>query len=524
MDLVKKNIHMDRIKGEAMMQISFDEDMNLSENKPDCSKICFSRGWVEITEAKPFTDEVRILGNLHFQILYHTQESGCALVKWEGKLPIEEKVRLEGVKPSDMVQAKGNVEDLTANMINSRKLNVRSVVTMEICNEELYDEEIAIGIHTKDPVEYRRSVMDLAQIVIQKKDVFRWKDEFALPGNYPNIFQILWTDLMLKDMEFKMMNGRMGLQGEAKAFVMYEAEGDSGDVYFFERSIPFSGVMECQGCKEEYLPDITYEFSQKDFGIRPNEDGEERNIGMEMVLDLSMHVYEEEPVEIISDIYGVGCQAESKCKDTFLQKILGKVNGRMKLTHKLKVRGKSGGILQIMHSEGEVYVEDTKVTEEGLQMNGVLDARILFITGEDSMPYCSVEEQIPFKYVLEIPGMDKKDMSKLRTSVEQLQVQLLDGEEMEVKAVLGFSALVFRPIPAKLVQEVEIASLDPQIWGALPGMVIYVVKPGDTLWNIGKRYYIPVEQIKALNRLESDLIMPGQKLFLIKGGILKSGT
>ena len=519
MDLVKKNIHMDHTKLSTMTQLTFDEDMNLPENKPDCNEICFSRGWVETTDIKPLMDEVRIAGNLCFNLLYHTEESGCSLVRWEGKLPFEEKVHMDGVKPSDIVQVNSEVEDLSAGLINSRKLNIRSVVTLGVKCDELYDEEITIGIHAKEPVEYRRSPMDIAQIVIHKKDIFRLREEFQLPANYPNIFQILWSDLTLKDVEFKLLNGRLGLQGEARVFLLYEAEGDAHDTLFFERNVPFSGMIDCQGCKEEFMPDIQYRIGQKEFTIRPDEDGEERNVGLEMVLEMNINVYEEEQAEVITDIYGVGCEVNSKCKNSNLQKVLGRVNGKLKLAEKIKVRGKNGGILQVVHSEGNVYVEDSRNTTEGLEIIGSLGVKILYITGEDTMPYSSVEEQIPFRYTLEIPKLQKTDTCKLQACIEQLQIQLLDGEEMEVRAVLGFHTVAFRPIPMELVQEIETTSLDTENWSGLPGMVIYVVKPGDTLWNIGKRYYIPVAQIMELNRLESDLLQIGQKLFLVKGGI-----
>lgn len=519
MDLVKKNIHMDHTKASTVTQLTFDEDMNLPESKPDCNEICFSRGAIETTDVKPFMDEVRVAGNLCYCILYHTEESGCSLVRLEGRVPFEEKIHLEGVRPSDLVQVNGDVEDLTVGMINSRKLNIRSVVTLGLRTDELYDEEITIGIHAKEPVEYRRSMMDIAQIVIHKKDIFRLREEFPLPANYPNVFQILWNDVTLKDVEFKLMNGRLALQGEARAFILYEAEGDAHDILFFERTIPFSGMIDCQGCREDQMPDIRYRIGQKDFMIRPDEDGEERSIGLEMVLEMNINVYEEEQAEIITDIYGVGCEVNSKCKDTSLQRALGRVNGKLKVIEKVKVRGKSGGILQVMHSEGNVYVEETQNTPEGLEVSGILSVRILFITGEDSMPYSSVEEQIPFQYTLELPGLEKTDISNVQANVEQLQIQLIDGEEMEVKAGLDFQTMAFRPVPVELVEEIETASLDTESWSMLPGMVIYVVKPGDTLWNIGKRYYIPVAQIKSLNNLDSDMIKIGQKLFLVKGGI-----
>lgn len=42
--------------------------------------------------------------------------------------------------------------------------------------------------------------------------------------------------------------------------------------------------------------------------------------------------------------------------------------------------------------------------------------------------------------------------------------------------------------------------------------IIYTVKPGDTLWNIARRYNTTVNAIKILNNLTSDILRIGQKL------------
>ena len=48
-------------------------------------------------------------------------------------------------------------------------------------------------------------------------------------------------------------------------------------------------------------------------------------------------------------------------------------------------------------------------------------------------------------------------------------------------------------------------------------MTIYFVKPGDTLWNIAKRYNSTVEDIVRLNELEDEnKIYPRQQLFIPK--------
>ena len=43
----------------------------------------------------------------------------------------------------------------------------------------------------------------------------------------------------------------------------------------------------------------------------------------------------------------------------------------------------------------------------------------------------------------------------------------------------------------------------------------YTVQPGDTLWNISRKYNgISVEQIRKKNKLKSDDLKPGQKLVI----------
>ena len=51
---------------------------------------------------------------------------------------------------------------------------------------------------------------------------------------------------------------------------------------------------------------------------------------------------------------------------------------------------------------------------------------------------------------------------------------------------------------------------------SLPGMIIYVVKDGDNLWNIGRKYYVSVNKIRELNNLGSDELQAGQKLLIVK--------
>lgn len=518
MELLKKNIHMDRIRTQAVTQLTLEDDVNIPESQPDVSSLNLEKGVLVIEEIKPGTDMVNVRGRLVFSVLYHTMEEGGGLNLLEGRIPFEEKINLQNVTAADAVTVDGEVEDLTVNMINSRKLNVQSLITLTARVEELYDEEAPIGIHSEEAVEYRKSPIALAQLAISKNDIFRVKEEVSLPSNYPNIFRILWSNLSLRDVEFKTLEEKLSVQGDIALFIMYEGEGEERPVRSFETTIPFSGVLECHGCREGMIPDIRYSLGQQELSVRPDFDGEERSIGLELVLDMMIRMYEEENTELVTDIYGVTKEVSTVTNSANLRRLLSKVTGKTKVTEHMRIPSGSAPILQLLHSEGNVFLEQQSVVENGIMLKGSILIKVLYITGDDEAPYGSAQAQLPYQYTLEVPGISKEDFSKVNGEVEQLQVTMLDGEEMDVKAVLSFGTVVFQNVPVELIHEVSLTALDSAKMSSLPGMVVYIVKEGDNLWNIGRKYYVTVDSLREWNGLSSDELKPGQKLLVVKGG------
>ena len=515
MELIKRNIHMDRIRAEAVSQITLEDDMNIPESKPDIEAVNMEKGAVVIEEVRAGTDMVTVRGKLTYCILYRTEENGSSLVALEGKLLFEEKINLQGVTPQDNVSVEARMEDLNISIINSRKLNVQSLITLHVGIEELYDEEVPIGIHCEDTIEYRRVPMNLAQIAICKNDIFRMKEEITLPSNYPNIFQILWSTISLRDMEFKVQNEKLALQGDVHIFVLYEGEGEEHPIRSYETTLPLNGMLECHGCREGMLPDIRYTIGQQELTVRPDFDGEERNIGVELGLDVALRIYEEEQVEILSDIYGVNKEVEVQAQDASLRKLLTHVTGKTKVADHVKTGGVP--VLQLLHCEGQVSLDHQSVVENGILLQGGLCIKVMYITGDDAVPYVSTQVLLPYEYTLDVQDIASQDMGRVHAEVEQLQVNMLDGEELDVKAVLAFTTTVFQNIPMQLISDVMIKDLDTAKLGSLPGMVIYMVQPGDNLWNIGKKYYVPVDTLRELNNLASDELKTGQKLLVVKG-------
>lgn len=515
MELIKRNIHMDRIRMEAVTQITLEDDRNIPENSPDVDALNMEKAEIVIEEVRAGADAVNVRGRLNFSVLYRTSEKGSGLAVLEGRIPFEEKVNLQGSTPQDAVGMTGKVEDLHIDIINSRKLSIQSVVTLHAQVEEIYDEEVPVGLHGSEAVEYRRMPLELAQIAVSKNDIFRVKEELALPGGYPNILRILWNDISLREMGFKIANEKVTLQGEIHVFILYEGEGENHPIRSYETSLPLSGVLECYGCREGMLPDIRYTLSQQELMVRPDFDGEERCFGMELVLELLIKMYEEEKIEILSDMYGVSKEVETVSRKVNLRRLLTRVTGKTKVSGRIP----AGGIpvLQLLHGEGQVSLDHQKAVTDGILLQGSLSVTVMYITGDDRAPYESAQSMLPYEYTLDVPGIGLADLGEVRAEVEQLQVSMLDGEELDVRAVLTFSTTVFQNVPVQLIGQVKVGDIDSEKLNSLPGMVIYMAQPGDNLWNIGKRYYVPVSSLRELNALTGDELKVGQKLLICKG-------
>ena len=520
MELIKKNIHMDRIKCRGSSQVALEEDINIPDSKPDVTALIYEKGMIQIEEVKPTEDHVNIRGRLFFTVLYQTREEGQKLVCVEGKMPFEEQLYMEGVRGTDAVRVKAGLEDLTVGVINSRKLSVQALFNLQAAVEELYDEEAPVDIYfdeTGSPLEYRKVKMDLAQVAIQKNDIFRIREEITLPQNYPNVFHIIWDSVSLEEVEFKPLAENISVQGDVRVFVLYEGEGEEMPIRSFETVIPFSGTVECHGCSDSMITDIGYEIGHRELEARPDFDGEERMLGLELVLDIAIKLYEEENIEMISDIYGVTKEVESLEKEVNLKQLLMKIGGKSKVTDRLKVKTPGARVLQLLHSEGNVQIDSQKITEDGILLEGAVALQIMYITGDDAAPYNCMKGLIPFSYTLEVPGISPADSFRMHAKVGQLQVVMIDSEEMDVKAVLDFQTAIFKNVPERLIADIRVSELDMAKINELPGMVAYVVCPEDNLWNIGKRYYVPVQRIKEVNDLTSDEVRPGDKLLIVKG-------
>ena len=87
---------------------------------------------------------------------------------------------------------------------------------------------------------------------------------------------------------------------------------------------------------------------------------------------------------------------------------------------------------------------------------------------------------------------------------------------MEVKAVLSLNCIVFLQQQVKKITEVQQEPLDLAQLQESPGIIGYIAKEGDQLWDIAKENFTTISEIVKTNQLASEQIRGGDKILIIK--------
>ncbi len=514
--LIKTNIHMNRWKRDAAVQITLDDDFIVPDTMDDVSQVIMAAGDIQVESVKNSSDKVTVRGKLSFQVLYRKEEGGLQTLA--GQIPFEEPVNVPEMDDRDSVSVSWELEDLNAGVINSRKLSVKAIVTLKVRAETLSDAEAAVDVVSDgdgaEP-EVKKYRTDVAVIAVRRKDTYRIREEIALTGSKPSVDRILWSEMKLQGVSTKPLDGQIHVEGSLLVFVIYEGEGENTPVQWIEETVPFSGEVELAESVEGMVPSIAVRLVHKDLEAKPDHDGEMRQLDLDAVLELDMKLYEERPLELVSDLYATDREVELKAGEVEFDRLLTKNIGKCRVSEKIDLGG-ADRILQICHYDAAVRVDEVRAADGTVTVSGVLDVFLLYLTSDDLEPVKSASEPVPFEYTAEAAGADEKSVCQLNAGLEQMTAVMTGNSGVEMKAVLDLDLLVLQPVCEPVIESVTETPPDMEKLQAMPGIVGYIVQPGDTLWEISKRFHTTGANVKKTNGLEKDEVQAGDRLILVK--------
>ena len=178
---------------------------------------------------------------------------------------------------------------------------------------------------------------------------------------------------------------------------------------------------------------------------------------------------------------------------------------------------KAPNMLQIYKADGKTYVDYVQINDGSIDIEGAVGVNIIYVTGNDEIPVYCFSSMLPFKHSAQAAGAGEGMECHVNAVLEHIGFNMLSDREVEVRCVINICATAEDTRCISLISDVELEDMDSEYLGSLSSITLYIVRKGDTLWKLAKRFNTTVEDIAAVNDIENpDLIYPGQRLIIVK--------
>lgn len=529
MELSTRNIQTQGSLCRSDMQITLEDDVNVPDTKPDIDQLIKTQGEVQLTSISPTDGKVVIRGNLAFSLLYITTEDIRSVHNMKGQIPFEEIINMDGLHSDHEVMCHFDLENCQTNLINSRKVSIRAIISFHCCQEN--EREIAAGVNIISSEASRADMeqlsppeglhqqfnqFSLTQLVNHQKDVFRIRDVLTLPKGKPNIDTILFYEMTPQNLQNRIIEDGIRFMGDLQLFLLYIPENDERRLEYLETEFPFDGIVHCDNCSEDMVSDIEILNMTKTLELKADEDGENRMLEVDMNLNLRLKFYQDETFDYLSDAYSTTCNLELSREHIAFTKLLMKNQSVVRVADRIHINQDTDTILQICNATGNIQIDEQEIVEDGISLEGVIELDILYLTESDQRPLAVAKGTIPFTHTIEIRGIKPEDDYELQSTINQISVMMLDSQEIEAKIVLNLCAFVFTHGNQHIITQITEKPLDIEHLQSMPGLVGLIADKDGALWDIAKEYNTTVENIMQLNQLDTDTIKQGDRLLLLK--------
>ena len=478
MELIRKQVRMNQMGKTVTDQFMIGGDYNVPDAKSDVGRVLSGEGSLRIEETRRVENYLRVTGKLNFKVLYVTDSGDPRPGALEGMIPFEEMVYMEeeNGEGEDIVQVQ-RVE-CGVSLIHSRKLEVKALAEITVHTEQITEKQVTLDVDGEEGIYLKKCPVELLQ------------------------------------MDTRLVQDAMLINGELQIFVLYESQ--EGKTDWVEQTVPYEGRIECAGAEEGMYHHVYDRLDDISVEVRMDEDGEMRALGIEAALQVRLFVYGEEKLEILEDAYSLDKKCVLETEEVVVEELLMQNHSKSKITERLSLPELKDEILQVCHSSADLQIEKMEVQDGGILAEGILNVSFLYVKANDEVPFGVWKGMVPFSAMLECREGSSDMKYDVTYAVEQLAVDLAGNDEVEIKAVVAFRSFMRKAEKIQMVTEAALVDYEKEERMNQPGIVGYIVKDGDDLWSLAKKYSTTEESILLNNELLSKELKTGDKILIFR--------
>lgn len=457
---------------------------------PDIYGILTTFGVCQIRQKLLRQDTVLLEGAVEMEAVCLGEDESLQYVK--GTVPFSQEYVLSGCTEESVTEVHVEVARAETQLRNPRKLQFQAqlAVSAQLYQKQYLTVSENIRADDEEKMEVLRDTteLEILRAVGEKKLVAA--DEFTVEA----AGHLLRYEVEWQQEEMRVLSGKVMLRGDAlvKAVFLEKTESRSCEV-----RVPFSQVVECEGCEPGDTVTTDYQTLQSHVTLL---EGEETVLSCNLTGKVWTKILKKSRFTVLRDAYST-CY-ETQCSEVPLQCPVCREYKRVIPVSE-----------QFQPEEHAVRVTDCRwqargTVEAGGKLCGVYHFRILYFCSQGKL-HCA-------EYSIRAFADEGIAAEKLvcRPCLRELSVQA----EPDGQIALRFRAVLLGTgVEMQSGMQVGSCTVDREKKRQRPApgtLVLRNVEEKETVWSIARHYGAVREEILSANHLEEESLTPGQLLMI----------
>jgi|GEM_PF-215080 len=502
-ETVKEQLSVNKLIAVKKEIVLIEGDVIVPDSKPDILNTISTSGCVCVSRKEILEDKIRIDGNINTYIMYLADDSNDKVRGINTNLEYLESINIPNIQEGMNSIIETRIKNIEGKVINGRKIGIKAALEVNVriySNEEM---EIVNDIPNAEGIQLLREDVNVNALVGMGDTKIYAKDTITI-DSVDNLAEILKSNVCICDKDIKISYNKILTKAEAEVKIMYLTEDNR--INCIAARIPIVGFVDIQNVTEDNICDVSYEI--RNLTIKPNP-VEEHSIYVEMEVVVNVIVYEEKQMNLIQDIYSTNENLEFNKKK--ITTITNKQSKRemKQIREKIEVEGLREN-KELIDVDINPVVE--RINNTNHKMTYECSLELTMVLSNQELQVETKTAKIPFEYIIENITDGENINSNMEIEIANQDFIIQDGGMLSSNIDVLMNHNSHKNANLNIMNEIQTngeRELDDY------SMVMYIIKRGDTLWNIAKEFGSTVQDIVMANEIEyENKIMPGDKLFI----------
>lgn len=501
MQLLRENMETEQVLSAKPTQASVEAEVALPGGLREEARVYFADATVTVNGGELTGNRVTADGRVTFHVLYAQGDLSKVTAlettaDFTQALPLKE----ENAQPAAvLVKPRAEVQHVSAKAFNGRLL-LRAIVSLTAEASLPRTISFVRDVAGDDSIQRSTQALSMQRAVGEGEGQTLLREEFDLS----DVLQI--KDSLYATAQAQVedilggADGRATVTGTIAIEAYHTSDMPGRPLVYTRHTMPFEQVVGLSGALGDAL---AARSTVRDVAVLCQDgEGGAKVMRAEVQLSTELTAVEDAKMSVLKDVFTTqGDAIEPRAQRVVFR--TGTVNEQAAESGKTVLLLPEGSprVKTALLAFARPMIVKTEKQNGKLAVEGILETTLIYQTDDSPAPL-SIEQEEPFRTVFSTQAEPGDNLS---LTAAQVEASAITGDRVELKYILRLSAEGVRKSGAEVIVDAAAVEAPP----AEKGIALYFLQPGESLWDIAKRYRVPLGEISAMNPQLPESPAPG---------------